>query len=39
MSEGIEKTHAWVQDTLVRALERNTVALQKMMAKLGKTDG
>lgn len=35
MSKCIDQTHSWVQDTLVRALERNTIALQKMISRLG----
>ncbi len=30
MSEAIERDHKWVRDTLLDALEKNTLALQKM---------
>ena len=34
MSAAIEKDHKWVRETLVDALERNTIALEKMTARL-----
>ena len=30
MSEAIERDHKWVRETLLEALEKNTLALQKM---------
>jgi hypothetical protein len=33
MSEALEKHQAWVQQTLLGALERNTVAMEKMVAR------
>ncbi len=33
MSESIDKSHKWVRETLVDALERNTSALEKMSSK------
>ena len=34
MSAAIDKDHKWVQETLVRALERNSAALENVAAKL-----
>ena len=42
MSASIERDHRWVQETLVSALERNTQALERMIARVSgrlKNDG
>ena len=38
MAEAIERHQAWVQTTLLSALERNTVALEKMTEKFPKRE-
>jgi len=39
MSEAIERHQSWVQTTLLSALERNSVALEKMVEKFPKREG
>jgi len=38
MSEAIERHQNWVQSTLLGALERNSVALEKMVEKFPKRE-
>jgi hypothetical protein len=33
MSEALDKHHAWVQQTLIGALERNTVAMERIASR------
>ncbi len=39
MSEAIERHQSWVQTTLLSAVERNSVALEKMVEKFPKREG
>ena len=38
MSEALEKHQAWTQQTLLSALNRNTTALERMVARFGPDD-